>query len=95
MKASHIKPWRDATDTERLDGANGLLLSPHIDHLFDEGYITFSSSQDLVTVPEVRDKLLDAWGIDGGVRVGEFSCEQNAFLDYHRANVFKHSLLKG
>ena len=94
LKASHIKPWRDATDAERLDGANGLLLSPHIDHLFDEGYITFSSSQELVIVPEVRDKLLDAWGIDAGVRVGEFSREQNAYLDYHRVNVFKRTLLE-
>ena len=93
LKASHIKPWRDATDAERLDGANGLLLSPHIDHLFDEGYITFSSSQQLTVVPEVRDKLLDAWGIDAGVRIGEFSREQSAYLDYHRVNVFKHTLL--
>jgi putative restriction endonuclease len=93
LKAGHIKPWRDATDIERLDGANGLLLSPHIDHLFDEGYITFSSSQALVVVPEVREKLLDAWGIDAGVRVGEFSREQSSYLDYHRVNVFKHSLL--
>ena len=69
-------------------------LSPHIDHLFDEGYITFSSGQELVIVPEVRVKLLDGWGIDAGVRVGEFSREQNAFLDYHRANVFKHALLE-
>ena len=45
-------------------------------------------------MPEVRDKLLDAWGIDAGVRVGEFSLEQNAYLDYHRSNVFKHSLLE-
>jgi hypothetical protein len=95
LKASHIKPWREATDTERLDGSNGLLLSPHIDHLFDEGYITFSSGQELVIVPEVRDKLLDAWGIDAGVRVGEFSREQNAYLDYHRANVFKRDLIGG
>jgi putative restriction endonuclease len=94
LKASHIKPWRDATDAQRLDGANGLLLSPHIDHLFDEGYITFSSSQELVIVPEVRDKLLDAWGIDAGVRVGEFTREQNAYLDYHRVNVFKNALLR-
>jgi putative restriction endonuclease len=94
LKASHIKPWRDASDAERLDGANGLLLSPHIDHLFDEGYITFSSGQELVVVAEVRAKLLDAWGIDAGVRVGEFSRAQNAYLDYHRVNVFKHSLLK-
>ena len=44
--------------------------------------------------PEVRDKLLDAWGIDANVRVGEFSREQNAYLDYHRANVFKEALMK-
>jgi len=55
------------------------VAAPHIDHLFDEGYITFSSSQELVIVPEVRDKLLDAWGIDAGVRVGEFTREQNAY----------------
>jgi putative restriction endonuclease len=93
LKASHIKPWWDATDPERLDGANGLLLSPHVDHLFDAGYITFSASQELLVVPEVRDHLLDAWGIDAGVRVGEFSREQNAYLDYHRANVFRHAPL--
>jgi len=44
---------------------------------------------DLIIVAEVRDKLLDAWGIDEGVRVGDLSREQNAYLDYHRANVFR------
>ena len=39
----------------------------------------FSSGQELVIVPEVRDKLLDAWGIDASVRVGDFSREQNAY----------------
>src|SRR6266545_3325863 len=58
-----------------------------------DGNITFSTSQELVIVPEVRDKLLDAWGIDAGVRVGDFSRVQNAYLDYHRVNVFKHTLL--
>ena len=87
--------WRSASDSERLDGANGLLLSPHIDHLFDEGYITFTRSQELLLVPEVRNTLLDAWGIDSGVRVGEFSREQSAYLDYHFSNVFKKDLLEG
>jgi putative restriction endonuclease len=94
LKASHIKPWRDASDIERLDGANGLLLSPHIDHLFDEGYLTFSASQELVILPEVQRDLLDAWGIDPSIRVGEFSREQGAYLDYHRVNVFKHALME-
>lgn len=47
----------------------------------------------MIIVPEVRDKLLDAWGIDAGVRVGEFTREQDAYLEYHRVNVFKHTLL--
>jgi hypothetical protein len=88
LKASHIKPWRDATDNERLDGSNGFVLSPHIDHLFDQGYLTFSPGQQLLVVPEVRDRLVDAWGIHTDVDVGPFTREQSAYLDYHRANVF-------
>ncbi|MEO5739538.1 MAG: HNH endonuclease signature motif containing protein [Vicinamibacterales bacterium] len=89
LRASHIKPWRNANNTERLNGANGLLLSPHIDHLFDQGYITFSNVEQLLIVPEVRTNLLDKWGIDAGTSVGQFNREQQAFLDYHRANVFR------
>jgi putative restriction endonuclease len=91
LKASHIKPWRVANDTERLDGANGLLLSPHIDHLFDAGYITFSANQELLVVSEVRNNLFDAWGSDPNIRVGEFTREQNAYLEFHRVNVFRRA----
>ena len=35
LTACHIKPWSKSTNQERLDGNNGLLLSPHIHHLFD------------------------------------------------------------
>lgn len=39
--ASHIKPWaRCETDAERLNVFNGLLLAPHLDALFDKGFIT-------------------------------------------------------
>ena len=41
--ASHIKPWRDADNQERLDPYNGLLLLPNYDKLFDLGYISFNS----------------------------------------------------
>lgn len=89
LRASHIKPWRASTDSERLAGSNGLLLSPHVDHLFDQGYVSFSPTEELLVVPDVRDNLLDRWGIDAGTRVGQFTREQQAFLDYHRTNVFK------
>jgi putative restriction endonuclease len=89
LRASHIKPWRDSNNAERLNGANGLLLSPHIDHLFDQGYISFSNNEELLVVPEARGALLDAWGIDAGARIGAFSSEQRRFLEYHRVNIFR------
>jgi len=51
LVGSHIKPWRDAGNAERLDGANGLLLTPSIDHLFDRGFISFKSDEELRTSP--------------------------------------------
>jgi hypothetical protein len=41
LVASHVKPWRDATDKERLDPANGLLLAVHADKLFDRHLLSF------------------------------------------------------
>ena len=52
----------------------------------------FSNSRSLLIVPEVREKLLDAWGIDAGVNVGKFTRGQSAYLDSRRSNVFKHAL---
>lgn len=34
--ASHIVPWKDSTNIERLDVENGILLSPNLDALFDQ-----------------------------------------------------------
>ena len=86
LQASHIKPWRDATDAERLDGANGLLLSPHIDHLFDEGYITFSRNQQVrSSFQEVRDKLPGRRGASMPAYASSSSLgEQNGIPRYHR-----------
>jgi len=92
LRASHIKPWRNASNEERLKGQNGLMLSPHIDHLFDQGYLSFSPSERLLIVPDVRIELLDKWGIDADRAVGSFSREQQAFLEYHRAHVFRRPL---
>lgn len=49
--ASHCKPWRDTTNEERLNGENGLLLTPSIDHLFDRGFIGFEDNGKLIISP--------------------------------------------
>lgn len=37
--ASHIKPWRDSTASERLDAANGIAACPTHDKAFDAGLL--------------------------------------------------------
>ncbi len=93
LVASHTKPWRDSTNEERLDGENGLLLTPTIDHLFDKGFISFENSGDLIVSPVADRPSLLKMGIkpEGKVNVGAFSEGQRTFLDYHRENVLRMS----
>lgn len=89
LQASHIKPWRGSTPYEKLDGNNGLLLSPHIDHLFDRGYISFAQNGSLLVAPQLTRDILEAWNINPKLTVEAFSTEQSVYLRYHNENVFK------
>ena len=86
LVASHCKPWRDSTNEERLNGENGLLLTPSIDHLFDRGFIGFEDSGRLVILPVAHRPSLERMGIDthGTVNVGGFTEGQKTYLDFHR-----------
>jgi hypothetical protein len=89
LRASHCKPWRDSSNDERLDGENGLLLTPTIDHLFDRGFIGFENSGELLISPVAHRPSLSRMGvpIDRIVNVGSFSEGQKHFLNYHRDSV--------
>jgi putative restriction endonuclease len=39
LVASHIKPWRDSSDRQRLDSANGIAACPTHDKAFDAGLL--------------------------------------------------------
>ena len=86
LVASHCKPWRDSSNEERLNGENGLLLTPSIDHLFDRGFIGFEDNGRLIISPVAHRPSLARMGIDvhGRVNVGSFSSGQKAFLGFHR-----------
>lgn len=89
LRASHIKPWKDSSDSEKIDGSNGLMLAPHIDHLFDRGFISFDDNGDLLVATTLSEMVADAWAMVAGTNVGIFTDKQRAFLDYHRRQVFK------
>jgi putative restriction endonuclease len=89
LLASHCKPWRDSDNQERLNGENGLLLTPTIDHLFDRGFISFEDSGVLIVSPIANVPSLNRMGVETNriVNVGTFTQGQKQFLDYHRESV--------
>jgi hypothetical protein len=94
LVASHCKPWRDSNNEERLNGENGLLLTPSIDHLFDRGFIGFEDSGTLIISPVAHRPSLQRMGIDTEriINVGGFSSGQKQFLDFHRNAVLLKSV---
>ena len=84
------KPRDCGTNEERLDGENGLLLTPSVDHLFDRGYISFENGGDLLISPVAHKKSLMRMGVpvDQRFNVGAFSRGQEKFLEFHREQVF-------
>jgi putative restriction endonuclease len=89
LRASHCKPWRDSSNEERLNGENGLLMTPTVDHLFDRGFISFEDSGLLIVSPVAHALSLNRMGVETNrvINVGPFTRGQKQFLDYHRESV--------
>lgn len=53
--ASHIKPWKDSTNEERLDVNNGLPLCLNHDTLFDKHLISFDADGKIVVSDTLKE----------------------------------------
>jgi putative restriction endonuclease len=87
--ASHSKPWSKSENDEKLDGNNGFFFSPHVDKLYDNGWLTFESNGDAIYADNTITKALKQWGIKLPINIGKLNDEQQAYLAYHREYVFK------
>lgn len=87
LVASHIKPWAVCEDGEHLDAANGLMLAPHVDHLFDTGLISFTDEGRMIVAPALDPSVLQAWHIAPDANVGQFAPDQAHYMAYHRLYV--------
>lgn len=90
LVASHIKPWRNSNDHEKVDGCNGLMLSPHVDHLFDRGWIRFEHDGRLELSPLLDENVLRSWRIEPDPAPKRFLAKQIEYLEYHRELIFQH-----
>lgn len=82
--ASHIKPWKVSDNFERIDGNNGLFLSPNIDKLFDKYFISFSDDGRLLISPLISEELRQKFGLRENMFVGPFNNDQKKYLSHHR-----------
>ncbi|MFM2161324.1 MAG: hypothetical protein RLZZ383_836 [Pseudomonadota bacterium] len=88
LRASHAKPWKDATDEERLDVYNGLLLAAHLDAAFDAGLLAVEPD-GAVSVSERLDRQARAvLGLDRPLRVRGLVAQHETYLAWHRGSVF-------
>lgn len=90
LRASHIRPWSECeTDEERLDVFNGLLLAPHVDALFDGGWISFADDGALLMSPALSDAAQQALGFSMQWNVTGLWPAHGRYLAYHRNEVWR------
>ncbi len=81
--ASHIVPWSKATDHERLDVNNGLLLSPTYDALFDKHLITFDNKGKIQLSDKIENSAYQKIGVTGREQISDLSMYNVQYLNRH------------
>lgn len=90
--ASHIKPWRESSNKEKVDPHNSLLLTPNFDKLFDRGVISFSPSNGKIILPETQSKKMWAnfnrMHIDEDLKLRTIPKGVGEYLEYHNEYIY-------
>jgi hypothetical protein len=84
LVASHIVPWTLATNKERLDPFNGLLLTPNFDKLFDQCLISFKDDGSILLSKALLPEARAALGINKKSRLRFVRLASLPFLQRHR-----------
>jgi hypothetical protein len=85
LRASHIKPWASSNNAERLDPANGLLLSPLYDAAFDALLLSFADDGTLILAADFTANEAAAAGIDPCAKIDIADPNTQRYLAEHRA----------
>lgn len=88
LRASHIVPWADCTDAQRLDVYNGLLLSALWDAAFDRGLISFADDGTVLASAQLSETARAVLALNGVPRLA-------GLRDAHRKNLALHRTCNG
>ena len=81
--SSHIKGWSECNEDERLDVDNGILLTPHIDSLFDKHLISFEDDGSIMISEKVSKQDLDILGVSKSIWL-KVDDGMKKYLKHHR-----------
>lgn len=89
LRASHIKPWKNSNNNERLTPYNGLLLIPDYDFLFDRGYISFKDNGSVLVSQRLSPFARKVFDVQDELQLRKVFPENKDYLEFHRSDVFK------
>src|SRR5258706_7366039 len=80
LRASHIKPWRNSSNAERLNIYNGLLLLPNLDTCFDLGLISFDDDGKILISSQLDRTTLTQLGINPKMKLARIEQQHKVYL---------------
>jgi predicted restriction endonuclease len=86
LVAGHIVPWSEATEEERLDVNNGILLSPLYDALFDRRLISFNDDGSLAISKVLQKEEMAILNLNPALKINVTE-EMKHYLRRHRENL--------
>ncbi|MBE7064325.1 MAG: HNH endonuclease [Ruminococcaceae bacterium] len=94
--ASHIKPWKNSTPTEKTDPRNGICLNALHDKAFDQGYITIQKDYTITISQHLKDiysgSIIEQYfGMYNGKQIimPEKFIPNRKYLEYHNDVIFQ------
>lgn len=84
LRASHIAPWRESSNSDRLNPDNGLLLAAHLDAAFDQGLISFADDGRILLHARLPAADAKAIGITAAMCLRKVGPGHLPFLARHR-----------
>lgn len=88
LRVSHIKPWSNSNNDERLDPKNCLVLSGLWDLAFDSGLITFDEGGKLLYSEKLKkDKIASRHPVINSRII--LDAEQCHYMKWHREHIFQ------
>jgi HNH endonuclease len=88
LRASHIVPWSECGNEQRLDVHNGLLLSALWDAAFDKGLVSFTDDGMPVASPQLSVVARNILALEQAIAL-------HGLRDAHRANLAIHRARHG